>query len=133
MAPSRASLVRHHNYLSTVALNATVCCITLLRLEQFNHLSAEILYTKHEDRRVFSIWNHPRCLSYLFPMHMNTYYMSKSRSEVDPRAVCVKSSIEVRGYSHDYSSFKSVSSDYLYSLLLGLNECLNIKICEFLV
>ena len=29
----------------------------------------------HGDKRFFSIWNHHKCLSFVFPLHFNTYVM----------------------------------------------------------
>ena len=39
----------------------------------FDPLSAEISLYKPRDQRVFTIRNHHKCPSYLFPIHMNTY------------------------------------------------------------
>ena len=33
--------------------------------------SAKIFFFKPRDQRVFSIWNHHKCLSQLFPVHLN--------------------------------------------------------------
>ena len=41
----------------------------------FNFYNAELFCENHGDQRVFSIWNQHKCLSQLFPLHLNTYVM----------------------------------------------------------
>ena len=39
-------------------------------------------YKPCRPKRFFSIWNHHKCLSYLFPLHMNTYVMGLRPLEI---------------------------------------------------
>ena len=43
---------------------------TNLKLNPYN---AEFFFIKRGDQRVYSIWNHHKCLSYLILIHLNTY------------------------------------------------------------
>ena len=44
-----------------------------------NPQSVDIFCIKHVDQRVLSIWNHYKCLSQLFPLHLNTYMLISPR------------------------------------------------------
>ena len=39
-------------------------------------------YIHHGDQRVFSIWNHHKCLIHLFSLHLNTYGMGLRPLEI---------------------------------------------------
>ena len=39
-------------------------------------------FINHEDQRVFSTWNHHRCLSQLFPLHLNTCVIGRRPLEI---------------------------------------------------
>ena len=40
------------------------------------------LYNNHEDETFFTIWNHHKCLNYLFLIHLNTYVMGLRPLEI---------------------------------------------------
>ena len=41
----------------------------------YNPLNADIFCINYGDQRIFSIWNHHKCFSYIFLVHLNTYVM----------------------------------------------------------
>ena len=44
--------------------------------------NAELFYENLGDQRVFSLWNHHKCLSQLFPINLNTYVMGLRPLEI---------------------------------------------------
>ena len=57
----------HYSYLFNLIPNICKSCLTFTALI--------IFLISHGDQRVFPIWNHRKCLSQLFPVHLNTYVM----------------------------------------------------------
>ena len=54
--------------------NAMWCIINAMR--EVNPYNAELFFISHREQMVFfSIWNHHKCLSYIFLIHLNTYVM----------------------------------------------------------
>ena len=47
-----------------------------------NSNNAELFLYKPWKPKVFSIWNHHKCLSFLFPLHLNTYVMGLRPLEI---------------------------------------------------
>ena len=63
-------------------------------------------YTNHGDQRVFSIWNHHKCLSCLFSIHLNTYVMRLRPLEIFLLLQCRGSMLDLRNVCSRFQSKK---------------------------
>ena len=79
----------------------------------------------HGDQFFFSIWNHDKCLSQLFPLHLNTYTYIVASELKDP----IWHSLEWQIGSFSSEATICLRSLYKYFTLLVRGSTLDVRIC----